>query len=349
MPRVNIDELSFGMVISENIYDLKTKSLLLKSDTKLTDKLIESLRIHNIIEVKIAERYTLSIEPIDIIRHELKTILIGEINRIVPAKAEANPSDKITDIAQKCIRIVDNIIDDDIVINFCVQMKISDNEYLYKHCANTCALSLLIAGSLELSYSQIKDIGIAALLHDLGLCEMPTLIQLTQRKNQEEALWQEHSRYGYYFAKEKGINSDISKIILHHHEKWDGSGFPDKLSGENIPIGSRIVAICDAYDEQVRLYNAPHYLAIEQLYGGGNFFYDINVVNAFINNLAVYPLGSLVRLSTGEVGVVVNVRKNLGPRPIVKIFFNRVNRPLIDPKELDLEKERTTFIKEIIA
>ena len=341
MTKIDISKLSLGMVVSENIYDPKTKILLLKSGTKLTDKLIDNIRFHNITEVQIADLYTLSIEPIDIIRHEL--------NRTVPPKTTANPSDKIVDIAQKCIKIIDDIIDDDIVINFCIQMKISDNEYLYNHCAITCILAILIAGSLELDYHQIKNIGIAALLHDLGLCEMPTLIRSSIRKPQEEALWQEHARYGYYAAKEKGIDNDICKIILHHNEKWDGSGFPDKLSGENIPIGARILSICDVYDEQIRLYKSPHYLAIEQLYGGGNFFFDTNVVNAFINNLAVYPLGSLVRLSTGEVGVVVNVRKNLGPRPIVKIFFNRVNRELITPKELDLEKERTTFIQEIIS
>lgn len=84
------------------------------------------------------------------------------------------------------------------------------------------------------------------------------------------------------------------------------------------------------------------------MYGSCNRIFDSNVVLAFTQNLAVYPLGSLVRLSTGEVGVVVNVRQNLGPRPVVRVFFNRVNRPLTCPKDIDLGKERTIFIKEIL-
>lgn len=346
--KIKINELSVGMVVSESIVDPQTKKLLLKGDTKLTEDLIKLLKARNITEVAISERYTLAIDPTDTTRKELKQLLYSEIIKIVPEKAEANPSDKITEVSKKAQSIINRIIENEDMVSFCVQMKVNDNEYLFKHCVVSCALSLLIAGAMGLNDEDMKIIGQAALIHDLGMCEMPSIIREGKRNEQEEALWREHPRYGYYFAKEKDIDDRIIKIILHHHEKWNGDGFPDKLEGEKIPLGSRIVAVCENYDRLLRYEKYPHYQAIEYLYGVGGYLFDSNVVNTFTNNLAVYPLGSLVRLSTGEVGVVVNVRKNLGPRPIVKVFFNRVNRPVISPREIDLGQERTVFIQEVL-
>ena len=89
-------------------------------------------------------------------------------------------------------------------------------------------------------------------------------------------------------------------------------------------------------------------MAIEDLYGASGMYYDPDVVNAFVNNIAIYPLGEMVRLSTKEVGIVSNIRKNEGPRPIVKVYYNRVNRPISEDKIIDLGVERTVFIEEIL-
>ena len=89
-------------------------------------------------------------------------------------------------------------------------------------------------------------------------------------------------------------------------------------------------------------------MAIEELYGTSGIYYDPEVVKVFVNNIPIYPLGVMVRLSTQEVGIVSNIRKNEGPRPIVKIYYNRVNRPITEDKIVDLGKERTIFIEEIL-
>ncbi len=89
-------------------------------------------------------------------------------------------------------------------------------------------------------------------------------------------------------------------------------------------------------------------MAIEELYGTSGIYYDPDVVKAFVNNIPIYPLGVMVRLSTKEVGIVSNIRKNEGPRPVVKIYYNRVNRPITEDKIIDLGLERTIFIEEIL-
>lgn len=348
MVKVKLNELSEGMIVTEPIYDKKSGQLLLKSDTKLTDKIIASLKTHDIMDVSIAERYTLSITPADITRKELKQILSNEIRRLVPEKAEANLNDKITEVAKTAIKIANEMVEETDIINLCVQMKISDNDYIYNHCVSTCALSLLVAGAMDLEYDEVKMVGKAALLHDIGLCEMTQILRKENKNAQEEALWKEHPQYGYYSALENGIDKDIAKLILYHHENWNGSGFPEKVAGDKIPLGSRIISVCETYDRLLRYEKIPHYLAVEYLYGGVNDSFDGNVINACTDNLPVYPLGSMVRLSTGEVGVVVNVRKNLGVRPIVRVYFNDVNRYYKTPKDKDLGEEGTIFIKEIL-
>ncbi len=89
-------------------------------------------------------------------------------------------------------------------------------------------------------------------------------------------------------------------------------------------------------------------MAVEELYGTSGIYFDPDVVQAFVNNIPIYPLGEMVRLSTKEVGIVSNIRKNKGPRPIIKIYYNRVNRPISEDKIIDLGVERTIFIEEIL-
>ena len=346
--RIGVNELSEGMIIVESINDSRTGKLLLKSDTKLTEGLIASLKSHFIQEVTIEERYTLSISPTDMTRKEIRQILHNEIARLASEKAEANLNDRITNVAKIITDIVNEIVEDDKIINLCVQMKIQDNDFIYNHCVYTCALSLLVAGAMNLEANEIKTIGQAALLHDLGLCEMAYIVRKIEKSPQEEELWKEHASYGYHFAKQSGIDEEVAKLILSHHESWDGSGFPNKVSSEDIPLGARIIAVCDKFDRLLRYEKYPHYLALEYLYGGLDCYFDGNVITTFLDNLPIYPLGSIVRLSTNEVGVVVNIRKNAGMRPIVRVYFNNVKRMYKIPKDKDLGEENTVFIKEIL-
>ncbi|WP_446899145.1 HD-GYP domain-containing protein [Clostridium sp. LBM24168] len=341
-------ELRKGMILGDSVYSEETGKLLLVGGTTLSSKMIRLLKQNDIKTIKVMDRYTLFVTPVEIMAKELEQCIKSEIAKHAPDKAEANTSDNMVVISKLAKEIVDDIVLNSEVLDFCIEMKILDNKYLFKHSIHTCALALLVSGSMELGKKHMYDIGVAALLHDIGLCEMPFLINLHKLDSKQALLWGQHPVYGYHFANEKNLPLNITRNILYHHEKWDGSGFPEKLSNSDIPIGSRIIAVCDEYDRLIVFEKYQPYQAIEYLYGSGGYLFDINVVNAFTNNLAVYPLGSLVRLTTKEVGVVVNVRKNLGPRPVVRVYFNRVNRPLSEPKDIDLGIENTVFIEEVL-
>jgi HD-GYP domain-containing protein (c-di-GMP phosphodiesterase class II) len=184
------------MTVAEHIYDPGTKKLLMKCGTILNKELIVSLKSHAILEIPIEEEYTLSMNPIELTATELKKSLNEEFIRLVSNKPEANPSEKITNVSKRVINLLNKIklSDNQDTVEFCLQMKICNSEFLFKHCITSCALSVLIAGCLDLDDHDIITIGQAALLHDVGLCEMPFIIETIKRSSQEEALFEEHSK-----------------------------------------------------------------------------------------------------------------------------------------------------------
>lgn len=345
MPKILIEDLEEGMVLSE---DIKTflGSVFKKGKTiKIAN--IDILKKSGVSELFVDSHFTLDITPADSIARELKYFINYEIRRLAPRKKAATSTDTIVENSATAVSMINNIISNEIVVNLCVEMKLVSNE-LYRHSIICCAYSLLLASTLGLEHKEIENIGIAALLHDIGMREMSVLVEKKERSPQEERLYNEHPIYGYYIATEEGLSEEIATIIKYHHELWEGMGFPEKLKGEDIPLGSRIITVCDSYDSLIRFDGLPLSEAIEYLYGAGGYYYQTDIVNQFFENLAVYPLGSLVRLTTGEVGVVINVRDNPGPRPIVRVFFNNFNKKLSAPRDLDLGQERTIFIKDLL-
>lgn len=347
MIKLSIEQLLEGMITAEPIKCPNTGNVLLNSGSKLTTANIESIKSRKIEKVSIADQYTLFVDPVDTMFKELGKLLEEGIAKMAPDIAEANTSDKMVKISQSARKVSKRIIENKNILQHCVVMKLLDDCFLFKHSVNTCILSLLVAGAMGMNETSVENVGIGALLHDLGLCEMPQVINAKQRNSQLESLWREHPTYGYYFAKEINLPDEVTEIILNHHECWNGKGYPNGLSSEKIPLGARVVSICETYDRLLYHESYPHHKAIQQLLDERNNIFDGHIVQVFFNSLAVYPLGSMVRLSTGEVGVVVNVRKNPGSHPVVRVYYNRVNRPLTTPYDVDLGIKRNVLIDKV--
>ncbi|MGE5415679.1 MAG: HD-GYP domain-containing protein [Acidobacteriota bacterium] len=350
MDYVRIEDLQEGMIAGENVFCDDSGKLLITAGTKLTHSSINSLkkRKNTTPQIGIADRYTIHVEPIQTTSNIIKEQINIKTEQLAPSRVESNKSDEMVKVSARAREIGAKLAENKRIAEFCMEMRILQDGYLFHHAINTCVMALLVGGAMGLDYDELLTLGQGALLHDIGYREMPSLIHKKERTPQEEALWREHPNYGYYLAREVGFSDQVCAIIQNHHEQWDGNGFPRQYRTVGIPKLARIVSVCDMYDYLIRNQGLlPHY-AIEHLYGTGNVVFDGNVINAFVNNLAVYPLGALVRLSTGEVGLVVNVRHNMGPRPVVMVYYNRVNRLLTSPKELDLGKHQTVFIEEVL-
>ncbi len=344
---LSIYDVKPGMKLEKSISAADGKTLL-SSGSTLTIKSINTIKSLGITQLYVVDRNSVFISPTDMMHQLLIDSFQSYLRIICPKQKEANLNDEVMIVANLLEKLIVQIADNDDLIAFLVEQMLIDKDSLFKHSIYTAVLSGIVAGSMQLSVSDISDCICGALLHHIGMCEMPMVIGKSNLNGQQLALYHEHPTYGYYFAIQKNIPRNIADCILYHHEKWNGSGYPKGISGSIIPLIARIVCVCSHYTSSIRFDHTAHYLAIEELYGSDGIYFDHDVVQAFIRNIPVYPLGAVVRLSTKEVGIVSNIRKNEGPRPVVKVYYNRVNKPITDDKIVDLGKERTLFIEEIL-
>lgn len=345
---LSLQEIKPGMTLEQPVVHPENGNILLYANTTLTLKNIDKLREYKLETVDVADRYSVYVSPTDMMAQSLAKDFIHILRQTCPKRPEANMNDNVVAAANNLEKLIFKIARNEDILSFLVEEKLIDNLRLYNHSLYTAVLSGIVASCMKLPTDEVVCCIIGALLHNIGMCEMPLLVGQTNLTGQQESLYKEHPTYGYYFAIQKNIPRKIAECIQSHHEKWNGSGFPKGLKGEEIPISSRIIALCANYSSKVTYQNIPPYMAVEELYGTSGILYDYNVVQAFVKNIPIYPLGVIVRLSTKEVGIVSNIRKNEGPRPIVKVYYNRVNKPISEDKIVDLGKERTIFIEEIL-
>ena len=347
MSELHLSEVKPGMKLEQAVV-LPDGKTLLSSGTILSINNIDKLQEFGVKVINVADRYTHLITPTDKMQTQLVDDFIRILRSIAPKNPEANKNDEVVKVANILEHIIPKIAKNEAILEFIVELRIIDKIKLYEHSVHTAVLSGLVAGSMGLDVENILCAVTGGLLHNIGVAEMPGLLNIENMTPQQMNLWKEHPTYGYYFAIQKNIPRVIANCIQYHHERYDGSGYPKGIKGEEIPILARIVKICSKYSAAITYQNISPYMAVEEIYGASGIYYDPEVVNAFVNNIPIYPLGVMVRLSTKEVGIVSNIRKNKGPRPIVKVYYNRVNRPITEDKVIDLGIERTIFIEEIL-
>lgn len=347
MSVLKLSQIKPGMKLEKAVV-LRDGQCLMTAGSVITNRSIEKMREYGIFEVDVADIYTLFISPVDKMEELLVEDFVQTLREISPKRAEANKNDAVVEVAAKVELLIKKLAKNEEIVNFLVELRVIDKVRLYENAVYAAVLSGLVAGCLKLSTEEIACAIVGGLLHDIGMEEMPSILKMEELPPQEEVLWKEHPTYGYHFAIQRNIPRAIANCIQYHHENWDGTGFPKSLKGEAIPVAARIVRVCAHFAHAVVNRRVVPYMAIEELYGASGIYFDPQVVEAFTNNIAIYPLGAMVRLSTKEVGIISNIRKNKGPRPVVKIYYNRVNRPITEDKIVDLGLERTVFIEEIL-
>lgn len=226
-----------------------------------------------------------------------------------------------------------------------VRLKTKD-DYTYMHSIAVCALMIALSKQLGLNDAQIRDAGLAGLLHDIGKMMVPADILNKPGKltDDEFISVKEHPEAGYNMLLEvKGISDVALDVCLHHHEKMDGSGYPDRLVGEQISLFARMGAVCDVYDAITS--DRPYkqgWCPAESLrkmaeWSKGHF--DEKVFQAFVKSIGIFPVGTLIRLESGRLGVVVEqqVGKSL-LLPKVRVFFSIKSLGYIVPELIDLAR-----------
>lgn len=348
MYKVSLHEARVGMVLAENVMSGDGQYLLLKAGQVLNQAMIQKLVDRDVRLISVTDIYSLQINPIDQMQVVLEKTYRDAIYKYSSTQSAGNKRDDIPKIVTAMNENIGYICKDEMILNYCLQMRMVKERNLFQMAVETSVFSGLLAGVYGCDADDMYDIMVGGLLHDSGCLEMSFLIGKKQKTSQEELLWKEHPTYGYYFAIQNNLSREMAEIIQYHEERVDGSGYPKQLKGEDIPLGARIVAICSNITENIIYNGMKPYEALEVIYATSGLYFDSKLVNLFVGSIALYPMGALVRLSTGEIGVITNIRKNHGARPIVNVHYNSFYKPLSQPKEIDLGVQRTIFIEEIL-
>ncbi|MEO8417955.1 MAG: HD-GYP domain-containing protein [Methylophilaceae bacterium] len=218
------------------------------------------------------------------------------------------------------------------------------DDYTYMHSVAVCALMVSLARQLELKPEEVHGAGLAGLLHDIGKMEIPLDIINKPGKltDDEFAVMKGHSRAGHRLLLEgNGVAEIALEVSLHHHEKMDGSGYPNKLSGEQISLYARMGAVCDVYDAITS--NRPYRNGWEpagalRKMAEWTGHFDPVILHALIKSLGIYPIGSLVKLESGRLAVVTEQNQNSLLKPKVKVFFSTKSNLRIVPEIINLSQ-----------
>lgn len=225
----------------------------------------------------------------------------------------------------------------------------------YSHSLNVCAMSVIFAFKLKLPKKKIRDIAIGCLLHDIGLTFLPFdyyNLKMDNCSEKERKEIKKHIIYGYSLVEKMEWLSSVSKdIIISHHERLNGSGYPFHLKDDRIKIGSKIAAVCDEFDSRVYgnlITKMKVHNAIEYIVSQAGVLFDANVVKVFVDSVAAYPIGSLVLTNQGEMGIVLRQNVKFPTRPVIRIILDNKGNKMNQWVEKDLKKDLNLFIVDTV-
>lgn len=348
MRRILIEDLKPDMMVARAIYNSEGR-ILLHSGIVLTDSYISRLKDLSIMSVYIKDHLFDDNQLQDIITEETRVatiVAVKESFQYLEHKLRLN--------VEQFQDLVNNILDE-MLSNPTVLINLSDirvfDDYTFAHSVNVCVLSLLTGMVLNFDQHKLKELGIGALLHDIGKTRIrKDILNKPDDLTRDEFIEvKRHTQYGFDILRQYPDISLLSAhIALQHHERWDGHGYPRGLSGENIHEYARIAAAADVYDALLadRPYRPSYTInqAITIIKRMSSIYFDKRCANALVANIAVYPVGSYVQLNTGDYGLIIDVNRESPTRPIIRVFCDRNQRRLPNSHEIDLSKLSTIMI-----
>lgn len=342
MKVVQVSVLVPGMILAKDVLQ-NNGILLLNKDTVLTAELITKLKFWGFSEVEVEE------PPISLKDQEEAAIapqIAAARDRVVGITETMMSSGDAKDIDPNLLRGMVGDLGSQIDLNSNVLLNLSHikthDNYLFAHVTNVAILAMIIGKGLKLSDQELKNLGLSALLHDSGMTKINrSFYDKSQALSAEE--WLEikrHPDYSLELLKQSGsFTEDILRGVHEHHERVNGCGYPRGIKGPDMHLFGKIIAVADVYDACIsprkhRKRMTP-YEALKNLLGQPHLF-DIKILKSFVASMAIYPIGSIIKLNTGETAKVIGVNQGAPFRPEIRIYLDQSGTLLKPPVRINL-------------
>jgi len=342
MRKVSVKHLKPGLKLGRTVYGADGE-VLLSAGCLLTENYIKKLSAWGINFVFIDEGLLPDVNVEDVVSAETRQAAVSQIKKIL---LETRESGRLVIDPGSIYATVEGFTREllakkELMVNL-IDLRLQD-DYTFAHSVNVCILSLLTGITLGLDGTQLTLLGTGALLHDVGKIMIPDSIlnKPGPLAPEEFRAMMDHAQVGYELITSSGAVGELPALIARqHHENYDGSGYPLQLKGTEIHPLAQAVAAADKFDaltaDRVYRKGFPPHEAYEMLAACGNSLIEAGIVKAFLHNIAAYPSGSLVELTSGEVAVVVDTPKGYSLFPRVRVLTDPKHRLLAAPREVFL-------------
>ncbi|WP_294154480.1 HD domain-containing phosphohydrolase [uncultured Clostridium sp.] len=332
MRRIPIRHLKIDSVSATDVYGSDFRILVTKG-TKIDKEILDKLKEHNIISLYILDEYSPKYIE-DVVNPALRMKAVKELKSMayelmaieLNKRYEVVRLENVDKLENTLNEIIDELLSHKVQVIEQIDIRNKENSR-YSHSVNVAIVSIIIGIKFNFNRKKLLQLGLAALLHDIGKIFIPKDILDKERDitKEEEEIVKKHCRLGYdYLSKYVNISTVVKVPILNHHENIDGSGYPQQLKGKYLDEFTKIIALVNFYDnlissEYMHEDNLPNNV-IELIMSKVESSFDFEIIKVLFNNTMPFLQGTIVRLSNNDVAVVMGTIQGIPLRPIVKII-----------------------------
>lgn len=349
MKKIGITEIEDGLILAKEVVN-DNNQLLLGAGSVIKRDQMEKLLENNIFELYVVD----SEEDDPVLALELKQVeedCIATIKDVIDSRFESNTVENITEVAEKIIK---DVLENPGIKSCLISIKRNKTD-IYSHLISTAVMSLVIAIKMDMSEEQLNDIAVGALLHDIGLKDIGIKyvdVDVNSLPSEDKLEYRVHVLKGYEAVRQfDWISNAACEIILSHHEKADGTGYPFHKGKRNISKLVKLVSICDVFDEKangIGYRKRKVHEIIEYFRTSGAYEYDYSIMSKVIQNIAWFTTGVKVITNEGETALVIRQNKGFPDRPVIKILKDSDGNDVKDDIVKNLTEQLTIFITDTI-
>ncbi|HHW42846.1 MAG TPA: HD domain-containing protein [Desulfotomaculum sp.] len=357
MRRISVYSLKPGHLVARPVYN-SSGQVLLQCGARVSKRYINRLLEMGVFTLYIEDDFSADIKPEDIISDELRMRSNLLIKNLFSRQKAGHARGQTSAEMARITAVVNDIIDE-LLANRSTMINLMDirahDDYLFGHSVNVCVLAVLTGIALHFSRTKLFHLAMGSLLHDIGITRLDRGIGGRKREltAEERRQFEMHPLYGYEILSRDLHTGKLCAIIaLQHHERYSGHGYPKGLQQDEIHEMAAITGLADMYDELTSAVIQQRVLPPNEVYemisGAGDSLFAFNLVKAFLTNITPYPVGTLVKLNTGETAIVIENNKGLPLYPKIRVLCHEDGRLLKEPVELWLPEDRTKTIVAVV-